>query len=132
MVFFTSGAYRGYNTNGFHPEPMGYETGFSVKWAIDAQINQVANGGIVHDPVAGDLDYTTGVAPWLGWSVYWWSDGTSSRNSDGLAWFPDEYLTLDFVHLDQTGYSKVGMMIMHFFTNSPWTHCWFVGDGPCE
>jgi hypothetical protein len=131
MVFFTSAAYRGYNTNGFGPEPMGFESGFGPKLLIDAQMAQMQNGGNVVDPVAGDLNYDTEVAPWLAWGPYWYADGPNGRASDGLAWHPDEFLSIDFVHLELPGNSKNGLMIFNFFMFSPFTHCWFSGDGPC-
>lgn len=132
QVFMTSAAARHYNINGFGREPMGYESGLAVKWLIDAQINQVANGGAIADVNAGDLDYTTGAAPWLAWGPYWWADGLTSRQSDGLAWEIHEYLNIDYVHLDQPGASKTGVMLHNFFTFSPFTHCWFVGEGSCS
>ena len=131
IVFLTNGAYRGNNTNGFNPEPEGYESGLAVKWLIDAQIQQVASGGARIDPVAGDLSYQNGVAPWLAWGPNLWANGPTARNSDGLSWAPEEYVD-DGVHLVLPGLSKVGLMLHHFFTFSPFAHCWFVGDGPCE
>jgi hypothetical protein len=132
MVFFTSAAYRGYGINGFGDEPYGYETGLTMKWLYDAQINQVANGGTVTDRDAGDLDYTTDAAPWVASGPYWWADGTISREADGIAWQANEYLSFDYVHLDLSGNSKIGLILAHFFTFSPYTHCWFTGDGPCQ
>jgi hypothetical protein len=131
MAFVTGAGYRGWNTNGFGPEPMGYETGFAYKRLIAAQINQVASDGAVVDPLIGDLDYRTGVAPWVTWGPYLWASNSVGRNSDGLSWVPTEYVN-DYVHLLQTGISKLGLMLHHFFTFSPFTHCWFVGDGPCQ
>ena len=64
-----------------NPEPYAYESGFSMKWLIEAQINQMETGVI--DPDAGDLDYDSGVAPWLAWGTYLWADGT--RASRGHA-----------------------------------------------
>lgn len=131
MVFMTNAGWRGNNTNGFHPEPIGYEAGLANKWLIQAQIEQVASDGQRVEPGAGDLDYRTEIAPWIGWGPTFWAHGLDSRESDGLNWNPTEYLA-DGVHLEITGVSKEGLMLHHFFSSSPLTHCWFVGDGPCE
>lgn len=131
MVFITSSAYRGFSDMPLFPEPFGYETGFTVKWLIEAQIRQMRNGGVVTNPLAGDLNYADGTAPWIAWGPYMWSDGTTSRSSDLLNWSPGEYVS-DGVHLFPQGLAKFGIILHHFFTNSPFTRCWFVGDAPCE
>ena len=93
QIFFSSRIYSCART-GLNPEPYAYESGFSVKWLIEAQIDQMETGTI--DPSAGDLDYDSGVAPWLGWSAYLWADGTNPR-SDGLVWL-DSDLQGDCTH----------------------------------
>ncbi len=78
--------YGGYATVNLNPEPYAYESGFSVKWLIQAQVNEIRTGEI--DPIAGDLDYQTGQAPWLAWAEYEWADGVKPRCSDDLTWHP--------------------------------------------
>jgi hypothetical protein len=120
MMFFSSRIYS-CSRSGLNPEPYAYESGFSVKWLIEAQINQMETGVI--DPVAGDLDYQDGTAPWLGWSAYLWADDGNMR-SDGLVWL-DSDLADDCTHPGTTARQKVGAMLLDYFKTSPLTE-WFV------
>ena len=122
QVFLSSRTYGGYATTAQNPEPYAYETGFAVKWLIEAQINQMNGGGI--DPLAGDLNYNSGVVPWLAWGPYSWADGLNPR-SDGLTWERGDFVN-DGTHPSQSGETKVGNMLMDFFLNSEFTQPWFV------
>ncbi len=105
---------------GLNGEPFAYEGGYSVKWLVEAQINQLATGEI--DPDAGDLSLD--VAPWLAWGAYLWADGENER-SDGLTWSPAD-LEGDCTHPSASGEEKVGELLMDFFKNSEATIDWFV------
>ena len=128
MIFFSSRIYGGYAVNTLNPEPYAYESGFAVKWLIQAQIKQMS-GGTITDPVAGDLNYNNGTAPWIGWAAYTWADGTHPR-SDGLVWVRNDFET-DGTHPSQSGETKVGTMLIDFFKTDPHTSCWFLAGQVC-
>lgn len=122
QVFLASRIYAGYIIIDKSPEPFAYEYGFSAKWAIQAQIEQIRGQGI--DPVAGDLNYNNGTAPWLAWGPYLWANGANPR-SDGLEWIRNtDYQTKDYQHPSSAGINKVDGMLFTFFTTSAYTP-WF-------
>jgi len=132
LAFLSTRIYAGYATDTLSPEPYAYEYGFSAKWFIEAQINQIRTGAI--DPVAGDLSYNIGTAPWVAWSAYIWADGPNPR-SDGLAWCDGQSSTpcnseVDFqsdgTHPSSAGIHKVANMLTNFFSSSPYTTGWFL------
>jgi hypothetical protein len=129
QVFLSSRIYAGYaTTSTLNPEPYAYESGFAVKWLIEAQIKQMQTGII--DQIAGDLDYTDGTAPWLAWGPYLWADGTNAR-SDGLTWLRGD-LGSDGTHPSMSGEQKVATMLLDHMLTSPFTQSWFVVPEPTE
>ena len=128
MVFFSSRLYAGYATTDLNPEPYAYETGFAVKWVIEAQLNQMHEEGAAIDAIAGDLNYTT-VAPWVAWGPYLWANGNEPR-LDGLFWVPEDFKD-DGTHPARFGIEKVADILFDYFQNSGLTRCWFLQSASC-
>ena len=129
QVFLSSRIYGGYaTTSTLNPEPYAYETGFAVKWLIQAQIDQMQNGFGV-DMRAGELDATNGTVPWLAWGPYLWADGMNVR-SDGLMWESSDF-EMDFTHPAKKAETKVANRLLTFFKESEFTQCWFTNPGTC-
>ena len=103
-----------------NPEPFAFESGYSVKWLIEDQINGV-----------GDLNYDSGrgtvTAPWLAWGPYLWTDGLVPR-SDGFVWAASD-LGSDFVHPSTSGQQKVASQLITFFKTDATTRPWFLKQG---
>jgi len=127
QVFVTSRTYAGYATSTLNPEPYAYESGFAVKWLIQAQIDQMERGTIV-DTRAGDLNYNS-AAPWIAWGPYPWAAGMTPR-SDGLTWDRTDFGS-DGTHPSTSGRAKVGALLLNFFKSSAVTKCWFVQGQTC-
>ncbi len=121
QVFLASRIYAGYIIIDKSPEVFAYEYGFSAKWAIQAQIDQIRGQGT--DPVAGDLDYNNGTAAWMAWGPYLWADGANPR-SDKLVWLSSMYQTKDYQHPNSVGIDQVDGLLFSFFTTSNYTP-WF-------
>jgi hypothetical protein len=106
--------------NGLSPEPSAFETGFAVKWLIQAQID--GDPELNYDPTKGPV-----VAPYLSWGPYLWADGLNPR-SDGLTWTPED-MVRDCTHPSDQGREKVAELLMEFFTNDS-TTSWFLKPRP--
>lgn len=128
LMFLSSRVYAGYASVELNPEPYAYEYGFSVKWAIEAQITQKESGTV--DARAGDLDYEADTVPLMLWAAYLWADGTNAR-SDGLTWQMTDFAA-DGTHPNPNGVAKVGTLLLDFFKEEPFTKCWFLTNGTCE
>ena len=130
QVYVSDRMYGGYAATQENPEPYAYETGFAVKWLIQAQIRQMRNNGQVVDSRAGDLNYDS-AAPWLAWGPDLWANGLVPR-SDGLTWQSSDFKS-DGTHPSvESGVPKVGSLLIDFFSKSPSTRCWFLAGQSCS
>jgi hypothetical protein len=129
LVFLSSRIYAGYagtaTVQGRDQgpiEPFAYETGFALKWLVQAKIDQWRRGVI--DPVAGDL---SGI-PFLAWdeNTYLWGSGRQNPSgSHALSWASQDY-EHDMIHPDTAGIAKVGSRLLQFFKSSAYTRSWFL------
>jgi hypothetical protein len=127
LVFISSRIYGGYSTTAWNPEPYAYEEGFSVKWAIESQIDEMR--GSAPNPRAGTLNYAKKSAAVALWGPYLWANGTTPR-ADGVVWDRADFET-DGVHPSQSGETKVAGMLLNFFKTSVYTRCWFLANQYC-
>ena len=104
---------------GLSPEPVAFETGFSVKWMIEKQINQ--DPTLNYDPARGQV-----AAPFLSWGPYLWIDGTNPR-SDGRIWTAAE-MTSDCTHPSPSGAIMIGEMLLEFFKTDTLAEPWFLAS----
>jgi hypothetical protein len=105
VVYLASRTYGGYATTTLNPEPYAYQSGFAVKWLIDAH------------RLAGDG------GAWLAWGPYLWTDGLAGR-SDGLVWTCADVQS-DGTHPSTSGRQKVAGLLLSFFKNDALAKMWF-------
>lgn len=115
LAYYSSRIYAGYADTDLNPEPYAYDSGFTVKWAIEKQIDG--------DP---SLDFNDGTAPWLSWGPYMWADGLMPRN-DGLIWECND-LAGDGTHPSTLGTEKVADLLLDFFKTDSTAREWFLAD----
>ena len=100
-----------------NPEPSAFESGFSVRWLIEKQLD--GDPSLNFLPSRGKV-----MAPFLSWGPYLWADG-SKPGSDGRVWLPED-LAKDCTHPSLSGDAKVSQMLMDFFKSDPTTTPWFL------
>jgi len=115
LCYLTSRIYAGYATTDLNPEPYAYESGFAVKWLIDAQIAGVDS-----------LSYGSGQAPWLSWGPYLWADGLKPR-FDGFTW-PCAAFQSDGTHPSTLGQEIVADSLLAFFSKDETATPWFLSN----
>jgi hypothetical protein len=122
ILYLTSHAYGGYageesNNVEIAGEPASYYGGFSVKWLIEDQIN---------GDVTLKFSNPGAEAPWMAWAPYYWADGTTPRETDGLTWECSDYsLYGGGFHLSNEGKEKEANMLIQFLYNDASSKKWF-------
>ncbi len=116
-IVYVSSRTRAYvqSVGGAHPETYAYESGWSVKWLVEDQLN----GQLNYNPSNGPV-----VAPWIAWGPYLWIDGERPR-SDELTWLCAD-VNADFYHPSAIGCDKVGRQLLSFFKTDPTSRPWFL------
>lgn len=115
LAYLSSRTYGGYSVGGLNPEPFAYQTGFAVKWLVEAQIEG--------DPSL-DFGGQSGEAPWMAWGPYLWADGTDPRQ-DGLRWTCADFIGAG-VHPSPAGATKVAEFLQGFFSSDPTAREWYL------
>ena len=118
IAYLSSRIYAGYAATQLNPEPYAYESAFSVRWLIEAQMTNDPN--LNYDPLQGEVK-----APLLLWGPYLWGDGIKPRQSDGLVWARAD-LGPDGTHPSTTGRQKVADLLLTFFKTDENARQWFV------
>jgi hypothetical protein len=122
LCYVVTRTYGGYTLTNLNPEPFAYETGWGVKWLIEAQIDATgAFGDLNWDPNNGPV-----VAPWLSWGPYFWANGLQP-NQDGICWELDDFRENDRTHPASSGVDKAGTAFLQFFLDDTTTRSWFRG-----
>ncbi len=104
-----------YEDKSVNPEPYAFESGFSVKWLIERQLD----GLLPYEAPMGKP-----VAPYLSWGPYLWADGMAPR-SDGFVWACSD-LAEDLTHPSESGKAKVSQQLLAFFQTDSTTTPWFL------
>lgn len=132
LVFLTSRPYAGVSTAKGPGEPFAYETGLAIKALVEAQMAQMENAGAIVDARAGNLDYSGNVAPWIGWGPYWWANGTQGLDVEPR-WTSGDYDNAAANgYFSNRGEAKAEIILIHWFTNSPFTKCWIMDHSTCS
>jgi hypothetical protein len=119
IVYLSSRIYAGYATSSLNPEPYAYESGFAVKWLIEAQITGVDS--LNFDPGQGAVE-----SPWLAWGPYLWADGVNPRPGDGLTWVCSDFATSDGTHPATGARIKVTDLLLTFLHQDETAQKWYV------
>lgn len=117
LCYLSSRTYGGYARTKLNPEPYAYESGFSVKWLIEQQLE--GDPALCCDPSRGEQK-----APWLSWGPYLWANGSTPRG-DGFKYGEKDFGP-DGTHPTASGQEKVGTLLLAFFTGDSTTRDWFL------
>jgi hypothetical protein len=117
LCYLSPRTYGGYARSPLNPEPYAYESGFSIKWLIEQQLQGEAT--LNFDPGKGPI-----TAPWLSWGAYLWANG-ARPNADGLSYEPGDFAA-DGTHESPSGQRKVARQMLDFFKADATTKVWFL------
>jgi hypothetical protein len=117
LAYVSSRIYAGYASTRLNPEPYAYESGFSVKWLIEQQIQ--GDAALNFDPKRGTVK-----SPWLSWGPYLWASGTKGSAAD-LRYEEGDFAD-DGTHPSPAGQKKVAAALLDFFKSDATTKSWFV------
>lgn len=120
LAYFSSRTRSYTYWEGQNPEPGAFETGFAVKWLVQAQL--AGDPELNFDPALGEVK-----APWIAWGPYLWADGHNAR-SDGFVWLETD-MVWDCTHPSPQGEDKVARLLMDFLKIDPTARNWFLADG---
>jgi Cu/Ag efflux protein CusF len=124
LAYLSSRTFGGYAKTGLNPEPYAFESGFSVKWLIQQQLD--GDAALNCDPAKGAVK-----APWLGWGPYVWTNGMAQPKSN-LPSEPGDFAPTDGTHESPAGQAKVGQALLDFFSKDPTATPWFVRAGAAQ
>lgn len=115
LLYLSSRIYGGYANTALNPEPYAYESGFSIKWLVEEQINGDSS-----------LSYQGASikSPWLSWGPYLWAKGNTAR-TDGLLWLLGDFAA-DGTHPSNSGRLKVANLLLQFFSTDSTCMPWFL------
>jgi hypothetical protein len=117
MIYLSSRSWAGFSSGNANPEPYAFESGYSVKWLIQDQLE--GKPGMVDDPATGKR------VPWLSWGPYLWTNGTQKR-SDGHSITQADYRAGEGLHHSEQGIEKMGKVLLNFFKTYTTTRTWFL------
>jgi hypothetical protein len=123
IAYFSSRTRAYAYSSGVSPESTAFETGFSVRWLIEKQIN--GDPDLNYDPANGPV-----VAPYMSWGPYLWIDGQNPR-SDGRIWEQQD-LEADCIHPSFRGEQKVAVQLREFFGSDSTSVNWFLIGDLCQ
>ncbi len=129
LLYVITRTYGGYALTQLNPEPFAYETGWGVKWLIEAQIDGSGTyGNLNWDPNGG-----AAAAAWMSWGPYLWAKGVEP-NHLGICWAPEDFREDDRTHPASRGVDKAGTALVRFFMEDATTRPWFRGAcaGPAD
>jgi hypothetical protein len=113
-------------------DPAAHDSAWSVKWAIEDQIN--GDPSLNYDPAKGPV-----VAPWIAWGPYYWAVADTPRAYDGFLWTCSDVMQTvnqfgqtispDFTHPSASGIYKQATLLLNQMKTDPTATPWFLRSG---